>query len=640
MQSHIPRPTTLPLTSASALEVSKIDGLDLLLRLERAVHSGKIPEATELFSTFIEYLGRNSGSQGVLSPRPSDQEQRAFYTRIAAAITALVNSPSFRLAEPQVAHLSTRKPVLEAIFELSGFGGPDHLLQFHAAKSADGSLQLTGGQVFFLALFYSLDHMPDDLSLGVLQLPPNQLLMLALGWLSVPAVLTRQGEKNRRLLLDAHERLSSATISASGGLVLGLTTTWMQCSYADTPTKHKLKAALNEVWRRLCATEDVRAQSPTRRMVDRPNMLVLAERMQSGHAMHRVYAEGIAQMRQRFRVTCLAHESNYDPETAYLFDEVDVMRGNLDFEAIAGRIIRKKPDFILYPSLGMSEWTQAMCNLRFAPIQAMMLGHPAPALCDTIDYTIVQAGMGSAAHEFGRKVIERQAWGSFMPHADLLTSNVTRTRPFDGSLHVAINSSKMKLSPRFLAVCERMQAEAGRPLHFHFFASVSGIAYDRMFAMLTPRFQRMTLHPPRPYGEFLQSLVNCDLALSAFPFGNTNSTVDTCLLAIPNVAYFANEVLSVCDRDVMRMVGLPAWLVGNSDEEYFQAAMRLVNDDAERQRLRDYLTTTDVRSKFFSPQRPEDKTEFVDAMWWIYQNHEALQVSSAHLLKAGEPIPA
>lgn len=633
------RPTAVPPTNYTALDVSKINGLDLLRQLERAVHLGQIPQAIELLGTFIEFLGRNAGSQGILTPRPSDATRRAFYTRVAAAITALVNSPNFRLTETQVGHLSTRKPVLEAAFELSGFDGADHLLQFHATKAADGSLQLTGGQVFFLALFYSLDHMPDDLMQGVLQLPPNQLLMLALGWLSVPAVLTPQGEKNRRMLLDAHERLATATVSAASGLVLGLTTTWMQCSYADSPNKHQLKAALNQVWRRLCATEDVRAQSPARRMVDKPNLLVLPERMQAGHAMHRVYAEGMAQLRQRFHVTCLVHESNYEAETAYLFDEVDVMRGNLAFEAIAGRIIRKKPDFILYPSLGMSEWTQAMCNLRFAPIQAMMLGHPAPAMCDTVDYTVVQAGMGTAAHEFGRKVIERDAWGSFVPHADLLASTVKRTRSDDGALHIAINSSKMKLSPRFLAVCERMQAEAGQPLHFHFFASVSGIAFDRTLAMLTPRFQRMTLHPPRPYGEFLQHLVNCDLALSAFPFGNTNSTVDTCLLGIPNVAYFANEVLSVCDRDVMRMAGLPDWLVGNTDEEYFQAAMRLIKDDAERRRLQQYLADTDLRSKFFTPQRQQDKTEFVDTMWWIYQNHEKLQASSAHLLKAGGPIP-
>ena len=42
----------------------------------------------------------------------------------------------------------------------------------------------------------------------------------------------------------------------------------------------------------------------------------------------------------------------------------------------------------------------------------------------------------------------------------------------------------------------------------------------------------------------------------------------------------------------------------------------------------------------FQPPRPEDETEFVDAFDWMYHNHEALQASSQHLLKVGEPIPA
>lgn len=636
MSTSRPSPK-VPLTNYQAVDPTKINGLQLLASFERAVYLGKTPEAIELFGTFVEYLSRNAGAQGVLSPRPAPAKLRAFYTRIAAAISALVNSPNFGLSEQQVGHISTRKPTLESIFELSGFDGPEHFIEFHAAASTDGTLKLTGGQVFFLALFYSLDRMPDTLMAGVLQLPPNQLIMLTLGWLSAPAVLTSQGESNRQALLNAHGKIAQATLNPATGMVLSLTTTWMHCSYADSPIKHQMKAALNSVWRRLCQAEDVRPRCAERRVVERPTLLVLAERMQMGHAMHRSYGDLLVQLKRKFHVVCVAHESNYEEAAASMFDEVDVMRGNMPFDAIAGRVIRHKADVILFPSLGMSEWTQAMANHRFAPIQIMLLGHPAPAMCDTIDYSMVQAGMVEAAHEFGAKIIERQAWGKFVPHLDLPAA--TERAPIeDDALHIAINSSKMKLSPRFLAVCERLQAEAGRPLHFHFFASVNGVSFDRTFSLLEGRFKRMTLHPPRPYDQFLTYLSRCDIALSAFPFGNTNSTVDTCLLGIPNVAYFANEVLSIGDRDVMRMAGLPDWLVAESDEGYFQAAMRLVRNDADRKLLCDLLRTSDVRARFFAQPASTDPDEFVDAVRWVYDNHEKLQQSSAHAFRVGEPL--
>lgn len=164
--------------------------------------------------------------------------------------------------------------------------------------------------------------------------------------------------------------------------------------------------------------------------------------------------------------------------------------------------------------------------------------------------------------------------------------------------------------------------------------------FDRIKQVFERRFRHFTLEPSRNYAAFLKTLKRCDVALAAFPFGNTNSTVDTCLLGVPTVAYFANEVLSIGDRDVMRMVGLPSWLVSDSDEGYFQTAMKLIHDDVARQAIVDQLKATDVKAKLFQPPRPEDETEFVDAFDWIYRNHEALQASSHHLLKVGEPIPA
>jgi hypothetical protein len=307
---------------------------------------------------------------------------------------------------------------------------------------------------------------------------------------------------------------------------------------------------------------------------------------------------------------------------------------------IGARIFKLQPDIIYYPSLGMSEWTQMVANLRFAPIQVMTLGHPAPAMMDTMDYTLVQAGHGEAALEFGHKVLERRAWGQFAPFGDSVEFDLERTPYEDGRLHIAVNSSLMKLSPRFLALCERIEAEAKRPIHFHFFASASGVMYDRIRQVFERRFRFFTLEPSRHYQAFLKALTRCDLSLAAFPFGNTNSTVDTCLLGIPTVAYYANEVLSIGDRDVMRLVGLPSWLVSDNDEDYFQTAMKLIHDDAARQAIVDQLKATDVKAKLFQPPRPEDETEFVDAFDWLYRNHEALQASSQHLLKVGEPIPA
>jgi hypothetical protein len=611
---------------------------DLIDQLERAVFQRQTQQGLQLLLQLLQVISQARNPFGILPPHSTPEQRRASYTRIAAMISALLCSPDFSIDLGQIDFLSGRKPVLEAIFELSGYEGPFHLLTYHGNRNADGSVNLKLNQVFVLSLFYSLDSLPDELMAGVLQLPPEHLLPLVVGWFSAPFVHHAQGEKNRSLLIEHCSRIESA--KPTQGIIQAMCAAWMHCSYADHPHKHNIKRSLNSIWQGLNKVGGLKDRSSPRRIVERPTLLIAAERMLIGHAMHRSYAACLRQLKERFHVVCMSSVGFISEETHELFDEVVLLEGGIQIKDMGARIVKLSPDIIYYPSLGMSEWTQMLANQRFAPIQMMTLGHPAPAMMPTMDYTLVQAGHGEAAHEFGVKVIERQAWGQFAPFSDDISFDIERKPYDDGRLHIAVNSALMKLSPRFLAMCERIEAEARRPVHFHFFASAAGVMFDRLRQVFERRFRYFTLEPARTYQAFLNLLNNCDLALAAFPFGNTNSTVDTCLLGVPTVAYYANEVLSIGDRDVMRMVGLPSWLVADNDEDYFQTAMKLIHDDEAREAIHAQLKATDVKACVFQPPRPEDEHEFVDAIDWIYRNHEALQASSQHLLKVGEPIPA
>lgn len=611
---------------------------ETLDQLERAVFQRQTREGVALLLNLLSYISQTRNPFGILAPSCTAEQRRAAYTRIAAMISALLCSPDFQIDLGQIEFLAGRKPALEAIFELSGYEGPFHLLRYHGIRNANGSLTLKPNQVFVLSLFYSLDDMPAELMTGVLKLPPDQLLPLMLGWFTAPFVHNDQGEKNRGLLIDNSTLVEEAV--PTQGIIQALTSAWMHCSYADHPHKHNLKKSLNAVWLRIDKTGGLKSRSTHYKIVDRPTIVIAAERMSTGHAMYRSYAASIRQLKARYNTVCIAVRG-FISETAFdLFDDVILLEPGVNMKDIGAHLVKIAPDIIYYPSLGMSEWTQMIANLRYAPIQVMTLGHPAPAMMETMDYTLVQAGHGEASREFGTKVLERKAWGSFAPYSEDIDFNIA-AEPFgDDAIHIAVNSSLMKLSPRFLALCERLEKESTRPIHFHFFASAAGYMFDRIRQVFERRFRRFTLEPSRSYVAFLHQLKRCHLALAAFPFGNTNSTVDTCLLGVPTVAYYANEVLSIGDRDVMRMVGLPSWLVSDNDEDYFQTAMKLILEDDARQAIVDQLKATDVKARLFQPPRPEDETEFVDAFDWMYRNHEALQASSQHLLKVGDPIPA
>jgi len=596
---------------------------------ERAVYQRQTALATELLLKLTASLNTYRSNEGLLARSSSRRSVQSAYTRIAAAISAHVTAPDFALTIPQFNRLCAVKWTLEAVFATSGYGNARHLLEYESRVSADGKVQLK----LFLALFYSLDDIPDDLMLGVLKLPGKHLLPLMLGWLGGSRVLTLRGEERCRALLQARSKLEGLALPVE--LLLPLAHTWMLCSYASDDSKHDIKQVLNAIWRNTASVEGVKPQCRSRRLVEKPTLVVAAERMIVGHAMHRSYEHCLLQLRSRFQVALVVRESEYDPATAALFDEVVAFPTGATLREIASRLIRLQPDLIFYPSLGMSDWTQAMANLRMAPIQFMTPGHPATSMSDTLDYALIQACHAEAAGSFSEKVVVRRGSGAQSLHSRLpqLPPRVVNA---GGTVHIAVNSHLMKLSPRFLAVCVRLWEAVGDKLHFHFFPSAPGVRLDDLRQRLSDMIPPSTVHEPDDYPRFMANLSRCDMALSAFPFGNTNSAVDTCLLGIPMVAYRAPEILSLGDRDVMEAVGLPTWLLADSDETYYQAALRLIRDKAVRQELTDWYKSIDVGARLTTPIDDENPNEFVDAVWWLYQKHDELQSSAAHTFRVDE----
>ena len=144
----------------------------------------------------------------------------------------------------------------------------------------------------------------------------------------------------------------------------------------------------------------------------------------------------------------------------------------------------------------------------------------------------------------------------------------------DREVRIAVNSKVMKLSWRLLQICKRIEREASVPVRFSFFPGELHANLDGLHAAIQSQLPSAAIVPYVAYDKFLEEMCRCDLALAAFPFGNTNSTVDTCLLGLPTVVHFGPESPAQTDWLVMRTAGLPAWLVCDNDEDYFQSALR------------------------------------------------------------------
>lgn len=572
----------------------------------------------------VDGIGRVCAKGGFVERGIAISTREHWYTRAAAALTRFVTATDTRITQADLVLLSIRKQPIAYIFSASGYRSTRHFVDLISRRGENGKLIADRERAAVVLATMSLDDVSGDLMELALKQPAQVLLFLMLGWLNQRAILTAQGEENRSRLLKAGHLIADATITDRE--LPSLINAWMYSSYATEPRKHDIKRWFNHL---LCKrmSEAGISPSPVSYIKKRkPKILVVHERFLKEHAMYRCYAPLLRTLNDHFETVALVESKMVDSAADDIFQEVIRLGDTLpDVKAITALIQAQEPDIIYYPSLGMSHWTVMVAGLRLAPIQVMTHGHPATSMLDTIDYAYVCAMDGDLSRVHSEFTVTGPATAIFEAHSNLPATLPPLLEPSDREVRIAVNSKVMKLSWRLLEICKRLEREALVPVRFSFFPGERFAYMDGLEAAITAELPMATVEPYVDYETFLNKICECDMALAAFPFGNTNSTVDSCLLGLPTVAHFGPESPAQTDRLVLKTAGLPDWLICDNDEEYFNTALRLVNDKSAREDAMAGISRAQMYENLIGNSVRREAEPFGDIMYQIHRNHEQLQ---------------
>ena len=559
----------------------------------------------------------------------SEALREHWYTRFATALTSYIADPATTVKVSALFEVCIRKQAIAYIFSASGYRTMDHLLSLMVDRK-DDLTTLSPQRAAVLFAFCGLDSMTDELMTLALKQPAPILLALMLGWLNQRAVLTEQGERNRGRLLTSGHLIEDAAVSDA--YIGQIVNAWMYSSYASEPRKHDIKKSFNKLLTELLnrGTPHPRLLNPPERK--RPLLLVIHERFVQGHAMYRCYAPYMEALQRDFDLVALAEAAQVDEVSEQLFKRVvKLPEGSKQIRNIVAQITEIGPNIIYYPSLGMSHWTVLLAQLRLAPVQFMTHGHPASSMSREIDYTFMMSLEGDIAHLHSEKLMMGVDQAAFAPHSELPEVLPALVEPSNREVRVAVNSKVMKLSPRLIAICRRLQANAKVPVRFSFFPGERGVFFDGLAAAIKSQLPSAEVWPTITYGQFLDQMCRCDLALAAFPFGNTNSTVDTSLLGLPTVAHFGPETPAQTDAMVLRTAGLPDWLICHSDDEYYETALRLINNSEERLDLMRSFDREKIRARLYAGAENHSAQIFADMVKAVHAQHDALITSGQRI---------
>lgn len=581
-------------------------------KFEAACYRRQHEEAARLLFTLLDTLDKNYGSLGPnfnvhISALMRDLElSEHIIGRLTSAITCLFSDENFHLSLQGFSQLIGYQRWLSTLFAASSFKNTDHILKvLNLNESLEQTFKIDERSIGKLCLLYSPE---SEISMNMDALwdyNPKLAVSLACALISPRFLGTPAAHGKREVLLQWLPPRLEKVEDLDFLPVPILHDVYMNCSYADLRQRHDVKAPINKLIRKKLISlgfKDVKHEN-AKTHGNKPVMLVLLEWFSNQHSIYRTHSLTLNASREHFHVIGVGGKDQVDEAGKKIFDEFIQINTSdiLGSLKIISEVARKHNPSVFYmPSVGMFPLSLFATNLRFAPIQAYALGHPATTHSEFIDYAVVEEDYVGDPKCFSEKLLKLPANGMpYRPSASL-TKIIPIYRKEPEVVEIAVASSLMKINPRFLQACKLISEGTERKVHFQFLLGFAhGLVYQQAKSLIAAYLPNSTVHAHQPYTEYLRVINQCDMYINPFPFGNTNGLVDMTHQNLVGVCMKGPEVFESIDQALMSRLGLPRELVANSLEEYVNASIKLIEDDKLRLSLRKKLANEKSISNLF-----------------------------------------
>lgn len=626
--------------------ISAASGAGMAISALASLEIAAARNRTAAMEALIQILRRLAGGCALndLAASEPGTDVQAVATRLAAAITRILTEPEIQFDGQLALRFSAVARIAVSILSISGFGGSDHILRILGAEDTDSMARLLRDERETLAkalLLFSLDsRLPIDVP-SLLNAPPGLALVTAMNLMTQRPIITEIGHQRREALVGLAAGLKAAPLALSMDHLVLISTAWMQCSYATARDKHAIKPILNSLLRQWGTQIGLRDTTYTskRSIKEHPTLLVAAEVMHSNHVQYRYFGQYLRQLKQRFRLVLITDETQVDTHIEDLFDEIHAFKrsaGSEHLHTIFNTIRAIDPDLLFWLSVGMRHWGPLLANFRLARIQMAGIGHSASTYSKAIDYYVTEAGYVGDPELLSEQLVllpDESLVFERSPHHSRRLPSIRQTA---SPARIALPANLLKLNPHFITVLRRIAELANRPLQFHVFPSVSGLDLAALRRAMAEQLPGSLIYPLMPYNSYLEHLNTCDLSLSPFPFGGLHSVIDSLRQGLPVVAMEGLDLHERTDSMLLRRLGMPDFLIAHHDDEYIATAVRIINDDQLRVALSQQALALDVDHQLFGDATTPLRSEVVDALWWIHENHEAIQASGGKLFQASD----
>lgn len=289
---------------------------------------------------------------------------------------------------------------------------------------------------------------------------------------------------------------------------------------------------------------------------------------------------------------------------------------NVAATEIARRVKNDGLDVLIYPELGMDVTAYMLGALRLAPVQCAGWGHPVTTGHKNIDYYLSCASMepGNAGEHYTEQLILLNGIGTYYERPSCSSRADRRRFNLPAERHLYICPQSMhKIHPDndeiFLDILEQDQT-ATLVFFQDTFASVTQAFMARLQRGMAARklevLKRVVFLPRMNHDAYLQVNLSCDVMLDTLYWSGGNTSLDALACALPVVTLPGEFMRGRQSYAMLKAMGLDE-LIARDRNEYVAIALRLGNDDAWREEIRQRIAQN--TGKVFENELPVKELE-------------------------------
>lgn len=361
---------------------------------------------------------------------------------------------------------------------------------------------------------------------------------------------------------------------------------------------------------------------------DKKRIAILTDRWFPGHVVYRNYYRFIKELAQDYELILIGYSGAKSVDhhlDKSLFAEVRYF--TVDGGAIALEAFQNN-DFhaAIFVDVGMSLESIIAANLRIAPVQVVMNGHPVSTFGAEVDY-LVGSGENYKPHdpdtEFSERLVLVPGLGTVPTPPNGKPRYVPRER---STVYINCPWTAQKTNYHHLMLLRKMQEQAkNKKIKFHFFPLLTitkNNAYWNYQKALMDIFGEEHAHVFRVQNEeYLQEMVYGDFMIESAPFGGFNSVLDTLYLSRPVLTLEGRYQYSRFGSRILARAGLEE-LITHTEEAFIAKGVQLIDDEDYRNALAFRIGQLDLFQMLYD----QDESHYYKlAMDHLLTHHETLR---------------